>query len=104
VIDLAYNCEHLFSNFLSLESYLIFSLFLLFLVSFLYFRKFIRSTLSDIGFFLVFLGGTYNIYSRFTTGCVKDFLNFFNVFHFNPADVAVIIGVVILLFTIWKRK
>jgi len=73
-------------------------------VPFLYSRKFTRSTLSDVGFFLVFLGGIYNIYSRFTTGCVKDFLNFFDVFHFNLADIAVIIGVVILLFTIWKRK
>jgi len=104
VTEVAYNCSYPFSNFIDLKYYLAFSLFLLLLLSVLYFLEFVRSIVSDIGFFLIFFGGIYNLNKRMTTGCVEDFLSFFSFFHFNFADIMITIGVILLLLTIWKKK
>ncbi len=58
----------------------------------------------DIGFGLIFIGGLFNLSQWLLRGCVKDFINFFGLFHFNLYDSMVTIGAVLVSISIWKKK
>jgi lipoprotein signal peptidase len=45
---------------------------------------------------LVILGGGLNLYERLSEGCVKDYLSFFGILHFNYNDIIILVGLVIL--------
>jgi lipoprotein signal peptidase len=50
---------------------------------------------------LIFGGGFYNLGERIISGgCVRDYFCFFNMFHFNIADIAVSIGILTLILRI----
>jgi lipoprotein signal peptidase len=55
-----------------------------------------HSLVAGIGLFFLFSGGIYNLSIRFLKGCVPDPLSFFNLFHFNYADILVTLGFLIL--------
>jgi lipoprotein signal peptidase len=87
-----------------LEFFILIGLLILAGFSFHYIRNHKGSRVGDTGFILIVLGGLYNLYSWVKYGCVKDYLNFFSLFHFNLADLMVTIGVFFVLIAIWKKK
>jgi lipoprotein signal peptidase len=104
VFSVVYNCNYLLSGFVSLELFVIFSLIILGLFSFLYLKHFRGSRIGDIGFVFIFIGGLLNSFSWLKEGCVKDYINFFNLFHFNFADLMITTGVFFVLIRLWKKK
>jgi lipoprotein signal peptidase len=104
VLEVSYNCNHLFSQFFNIELFVMFSFVLIASFLFVYVRNLKKSVIGNFGAALVFLGGLSNLYEWVKTGCVKDYLNFFNLFKFNFADFLVILGVVLVLINIWKKE
>lgn len=104
MIEITYNCNYFLSNIISLKVSVILSVFILVLFAVLYIPSLRKSKLGDIGFLLILLGGLSNLYEWVKYACVRDYINFFNIFHFNFADIMVTIGVVFVLITIWKKK
>jgi lipoprotein signal peptidase len=96
VIDQTLNCRYLFSAYLNVDqfSFLIYFFLLVFVLG--YFKTFERNKLSDAGLLLFVIGGILNTFERFSTGCVRDYLNFFDLVKFNVYDIIVTVGVVIL--------
>ena len=95
---MTFNCAYFLSPILSPQLYSCLS-FLFLLVVLLYTFKVLRSQrIKYIGSGLVLLGGTLNSLERFTSTCVRDPYNFFNLFRFNIADVMVSIGVLVLVY------
>lgn len=104
MLEITYNCNYLFSGFVSLKLFVAGSLILLALFLFVYLRNIEKSFISNFGAILIFLGGLSNVYEWVKTGCVKDYLNFINLFKSNVADILVTLGVVLVLINIWKKK
>lgn len=104
MLEVSYNCNYLFSRFLSIKLFIIFSFVLLAIFLFAYVRSLKKSVIGNYGTALIFLGGLSNLYEWVRTGCVKDYLNFFNLFKFNVADFLVMFGVVLVLINIWKKE
>lgn len=97
---MVYNCSFPFDAFISIKVY-VFAVLLsfgLFLYSF--YRSGLleeRWRLSLLGILLFLSGGSYNLFNRYTHGCLKDPFRFFSTFSFNFADVLVVLGLAILL-------
>lgn len=53
---------------------------------------------------MVVLGGSLNLLEWFDKGCVKDYVNFFNLFKFNFYDALVTLGVILVAISICKKK
>lgn len=51
-----------------------------------------------IGLVLLIAGGAGNLIDRVTVGCVTDFINFFELWHFNVADVLIAAGAAAVLW------
>ncbi|HHH12336.1 MAG TPA: signal peptidase II [Candidatus Moranbacteria bacterium] len=49
-------------------------------------------------------GGAANLAERLSRGCVTDFLDFFGLWRFNPADAAITLAVAGLLALLWRKK
>ncbi len=62
-----------------------------------------KGALSFIGLGLMWLGGSYNLYQRVVYNCVSDSINFFHLFMFNPADLCVTAGMVIIILGLLKN-
>jgi lipoprotein signal peptidase len=99
-----YNCNYFLSDFISLETFIFISLFILGLFSTFYIKDFKGDRVGDIGVVLILIGGLSNIYRWLKYGCVKDYINFFNLFHFNLADLMVTTGIFFVLIALWKKK
>lgn len=99
-----YNCNFLFSGIINLNTFVCLSIIILVLFSVSYFRSSCGSKVGNIGYLFILLGGSINIATWAIKGCVKDYLNFFNLFHFNFPDILVTIGVVLVSTAIWKKK
>lgn len=54
--------------------------------------------------FLLVAGGLLNGVERLATGCVKDYFNFFNLFHFNIADLIINTGILVSVYILCKKK
>ncbi len=96
-----YNCGFPFSAVLAPWEYVALVLILLLLSTYMFFisglwRK--HLSLSVLGFSLIYLGAFYNLGSLLVFGCVPDPYPFFNLFHFNFADVFVTFGVFLIFF------
>lgn len=104
MFSVVYNCNYLLSEFVGLEVFVIFSLIILILFSFLYLRHFRGSRVGDMGFVLIVIGGLVNAFGWLKNGCVKDYISFFGLFHFNLADLMITTGVFFVLITLWKKK
>ena len=97
-----YNCDYFLSSFLTLNQFIGLSIFILLIFLFVYFRSVERDKFSDIGVFLIVLGGLLNLLEWFTGGCVRDYINFFNLFYFNVHDLLVSLGSFFVIIKIWK--
>lgn len=64
----------------------------------------LESGLEKFGLALIFAGGLSNIVDRLLRGCVVDFVDFKFWPAFNLADSAVVFGVLILLYSLFKKK
>jgi len=60
-----------------------------------------KDLLPRIGLVLILFGGFYNLYMRIDQVCVKDNINFFNLFMFNLADLCITIGLVLVLWRVF---
>ena len=49
-------------------------------------------------------GGVSNLLDRILFGCVRDFLNFGLISSFNLADSTIMIGVLVMIYSLVKRK
>jgi len=77
--------------------FLVLSIFLYVLFVF-YFVRNLRKTLVNIAAFVsISIGGLLNILERVFGGCVRDYLDFFGIIHFNINDILVVGGLGILL-------
>ncbi len=97
---MVYNCNFPFSDFISIEIYIIlvaagFGLFIYSMYRLGLLERYIKFSLS--GLILLIFGGIYNLSNRYINGCVADPYSFFNLFSFNFADVLISFGFVILL-------
>lgn len=101
-----FNCTYPFFKDINLVPYSVISLFITLLVVFLYERKF-KFNAGFIGhtgmLFLVF-GSLLNIWERFSTGCVYDYLSFFGIFMFNVPDILITSGIMLAIINIWRRQ
>ena len=57
-----------------------------------------------VGYILILTGGLLNLLEWFRVGCVRDYLNFFNLFHFNFYDLMVTVGVIFVFIAVWKKN
>ncbi|MBW6441861.1 signal peptidase II [Patescibacteria group bacterium] len=99
-----YNCHYLFSDFISVGVFILLSIILATVFSIIYIRNYWGNKFGNLGFLLILLGGLMNLSEWYRHSCVKDYLNFFNLFHFNFYDLLVTIGVVLVFITIWKKN
>ena len=99
-----YNCNYLFSKIISLELFVTISVLITIIFSYIYLKYYRGNIFGDIGFFLIILGGAFNLSSWLLKGCVKDFINFFGLFYFNIYDLMVTTGVILVSIIIWKKK
>ena len=82
-------------------------LIILGLIFFVYYyrrHRFTNSKLQQSAFILIFAGAVSNIADRMYFGYVRDFLDLGLGFTFNLADVFVVAGLIIILFTQSKPK
>ena len=80
----------------STSLFTIISAVLLFILVLVYLKAFKKTRLSFVGLGLTLLGGGANLYERFEFGCVKDYLSFFGILHFNYSDIIIVVGLSIL--------
>ena len=78
-------------------------LFLIVLLGLFFFSK-VSNSIYYIGIILSFSGGISNLIDRIRFGFVKDFLSFNFWPVFNLADVTIIVGVVLIIYTILKNE
>lgn len=76
----------------------IIAMFLLF-----YFAK-INNSLIRLFSITVLAGALSNILDRIFYGGVVDYLNFFSIPTFNLADTAIVIGMLLFLYDLWRNK
>lgn len=53
---------------------------------------------------LIIAGGLSNIIDRFIRGYVVDYIDFFDLNHFNLADILIVIGIILYCWQILKSK
>jgi lipoprotein signal peptidase len=87
------------SNLLFIPSivFLFLSVFLYVLFVFYFVRNLRKTLLSIAAFVSISIGGLLNILERVFWGCVRDYLDFFGIIHFNTNDILVVGGLGILL-------
>jgi lipoprotein signal peptidase len=73
-----------------------FNALLLFVLVLVYLKALKNSLLSFFGLGLTLLGGGANLYERLKFGCVKDYISFFGILHFNYNDIIIVVGLSIL--------
>jgi lipoprotein signal peptidase len=99
-----YNCRYFLFQYIDIGTYIILSLLLICIFSLVYLKNYRGSRAGDIGFILTLVGGLLNILEWVSKECVRDYLNFFNLFHFNLYDIMVSVGILLMAITIWKKK
>ncbi len=91
-----FNCNYLFQDYLNVNQFVLLSC--LFLVTFLVFVLFnyYKNYLVLLGVLFLLAGAIGNIYMRVVHGCVKDTINFFDLFWFNFNDTFVVFGACVI--------
>lgn len=97
------NCSYFLSQIITLDQFLIISVFLILLFSYIYIKKFQKDNFSTLGFVLVIVGSINNLYQRFKEGCVADYFDFFGLFLFNIFDILITTGLIILLIHLYLK-
>lgn len=67
-------------------------------------RRAVATRLEHLGFSLALAGGVGNLIDRFARGYVVDFIHVHHWPVFNVADIAVAIGMALILFASWRRS
>lgn len=96
-----FNCSYFFHKYESAFALVIF-IFFVALVFRRYGSSFRVRLMSGISFVLVLIGSLLNLRERLATGCVYDYIGFFDLLSFNLYDVLVVSGFVILGLCLWK--
>lgn len=99
-----YNCRYFLSDIIGYDVFISVSILYIAAFSFFYLKYYLGSRFGDVGYLLILVGGLMNILERATKGCVRDYLNFFNLFHFNIYDIMVTTGILLISIAIWKKK
>ena len=99
-----YNCNFFLSGFIGFDTFILISIILTAIFSYIFLKRYRGFMLGDIGFILVLVGGLMNLSEWLIKGCVRDYLNFFNLFHFNIYDIMVTVGLLLVSITIWKKN
>ncbi len=93
------NCSYILSSVLTKNEFIICSLVALALISWVLFTS-ARDRLEHVLIGVIVGGAFLNILERVVFGCVSDYFNFFNLFHFNVWDLAITVGVLTLVIKI----
>ncbi|HOA18301.1 MAG TPA: signal peptidase II [bacterium] len=99
-----YNCSYVLSGILNPQQFSLLSLFVLILFSFIFLKYVKKTRIGHLGLLIMIFGSLFNIYERYTTGCIKDYISFFNLFYFNIRDAAITLGIMLISISIWKEK
>jgi lipoprotein signal peptidase len=98
------NCDYFLSPYIDLSVFLVINILLVtFLIAYFY-KKPNKYMTDKVGLFLVLSGGGLNMWERFFSGCVKDYMVFFNLFVFNLNDVLIVTGLVLLTVGMFQPK
>ncbi len=96
-------CNHWISFSISISWWIIFIITLLSIWATIYF--YYKNKIPWIIFALLMAGIIWNFYDRLYIWCVRDFINFFNLFIFNLADLYLNIWVIILIYlNVFKKN
>lgn len=104
MFEIVLNCGYPLSQVFSVKQFLLLSAFIL--AAFLYFSfsYLKKSRVGILAMVLLIIGGIMNGGERMSSGCVQDYFNFFNLFHFNLADLLIDAGILLSVLVIWKKK
>jgi lipoprotein signal peptidase len=98
------SCVYIFSRYLSVEMYVLLSTAITALFVFLFLKNIARSRVGDLGLLLFIAGASVNTLERLKSGCIWDYISFFNLFYFNVQDLLVTVGIILMIWTILKIK
>jgi len=98
------NCDYFLSQFFSVKEFVFVGFVLSVIFAISYVRTIKRSWVGDFGLVFLFSGILGNMCERLSLGCVKDYINFFGLFHFNAWDSAITVGITMILANIWGFK
>jgi len=104
VLTETYNCNFFLSGFIGFDTFIFISVILTAVFSYIFLKKYRGSLAGDVGFVFLLVGGLMNLSEWVSKGCVRDYLNFFNLFHFNIYDIMVTVGLLLVSITIWKKN
>lgn len=102
--DFVLNCTYPLSKFLTVKQFLLLGVFALAASLYFLFPYLVKRKLGIIAMFLLLTGGLLNGVERLVSGCVKDYFNFFNLFHFNLADLIIDAGILLSVYILCKKK
>lgn len=77
------------------------TLVLILIAIFIYFEKDLLKKLAQL---VIFGGGLSNLIDRFAVGCVRDFIVVGSFPAFNIADIAITIGALSLVLSLFKNR
>ena len=89
------NCSYFLSGILSKNFYIFFSFILLIGIQYYFLIIDKVKGWGRVGLVLIFIGGASNLTERVIFGCVKDYINFFDLFYYNVFDIFVTLGLII---------
>lgn len=98
------SCDFIFSDFLNIGEFVALGFLAVVVFSALYMNFIRKSLVGDTGLILFLIGAAGNLVERLRFGCVKDYINFFGYFRFNIWDLMVSVGMVLIVWGIWKKK
>lgn len=102
--DFVLNCTYPFSKILTLKQFLFLGIFALSASLYFLFPHLVKRKLGIVAMFLLVAGGLLNGVERLATSCIKDYFNFFNLFHFNIADLIIDAGILLSVYILCKKK
>lgn len=98
------NCSYIFSDYLSPKAFFYLGIFLIVAFSIFYIKLVRKSGVGMVGLGLFYLGAFANLTERYRKECVNDYFSFFGLFSFNLWDILVTVGIVLILWSLWKTK
>jgi lipoprotein signal peptidase len=98
------SCDYIFSNYISVSLFVLISVVLLGAFVYAFLKSTGRSRAGNVGLVLLCVGAGINLIERLGSGCVRDYISFFGLFSFNIQDFLVTVGIILLIWTIWKKN
>lgn len=98
-----FNCSYFLADHLDIDTFIIICVVLLAITT-MYVLKNQPNSLARLGLLLLVAGALHNLYQRLVYNCVVDNMSFFGLFMFNPADVLVTSGILIIFIGMLKNE